>query len=55
MDRVRQRSLITNYNLFNSRAECSGSLEERATRIFSLKGLKRSEYPKKVRGKNFRP
>jgi hypothetical protein len=31
----------------------SGTLDERATRLFSLKGLRRDEYPKKVRGKNF--
>ena len=33
--------------------KCGGSLEERAARLFSLKGLKREEYPKKVRAKNF--
>lgn len=29
--------------------KCGGSLDERAVRLFSLKGLKREDYPKKVR------
>ena len=33
--------------------KCGGSLDERAARLFSLKGLKREDYPKKVRAKNF--
>jgi len=33
--------------------KCGGSLDERAERLFSLKGLKREDYPKKVRGKKF--
>lgn len=33
--------------------KCGGSLDERAARLFSLKGLKREEIPKKFRGKNF--
>ena len=33
--------------------KCGGSLDERAARLFSLKGLKRDDYPKKVRAKNF--
>ena len=33
--------------------KCGGSLDERAARLFSLKGLKRQDYPKKVRAKNF--
>jgi hypothetical protein len=33
--------------------KCGGTLEERAHRLFSLKGLQRNEYPTKVRGKNF--
>jgi len=33
--------------------KCGGSVDERAARLFSLKGLKREDYPKKVRGKNF--
>jgi hypothetical protein len=33
--------------------KCGGTLEERANRLFSLKGLRRNEYPTKVRGKNF--
>ncbi len=33
--------------------KCGGTLEQRAERLFSLKGLRREEYPKKVRGKNF--
>ncbi|KAL3803422.1 hypothetical protein ACHAW5_001920 [Stephanodiscus triporus] len=35
--------------------KCGGTLDERATRLFSLKGLRRDEYPKKVRGKKFIP
>ena len=31
-----------------------GSLQERVGRLFFLRGLKREEYPRKVRGKNFR-
>jgi len=33
--------------------KCGGSLEERAQRLFSLKGLERKDYPTKVRGRNF--
>ena len=33
--------------------KCGGTLEDRANRLFSLKGLTRDEYPAKVRGKNF--
>ena len=33
--------------------KCGGTLEQRAERLFSLKGLRREEYPQKVRGKNF--
>ena len=33
----------------------SGTPEERAKRLFSLKGLRQEEYPDKVRGKNFIP
>lgn len=33
--------------------KCGGTLEERANRLFSLKGLQRHEFPTKVRGKNF--
>ncbi|CAB9496398.1 RING finger and SPRY domain-containing protein 1 [Seminavis robusta] len=33
--------------------KCGGSLNERAARLFSLKGLERKDYPKKVRAKNF--
>ncbi|KAL7546564.1 hypothetical protein ACHAWF_009891 [Thalassiosira exigua] len=35
--------------------KCGGMLDERAARLFSLKGLRREEYPRKVRGKNFVP
>ena len=33
--------------------KCGGSLDERAKRLFSLKGLERKDYPQKVRAKNF--
>lgn len=33
--------------------KCGGSLQERAARLFSLKGLKRDDYPIKVRAKSF--
>jgi len=33
--------------------KCGGTLEQRAERLFSLKGLRREDYPQKVRGKNF--
>jgi len=33
--------------------KCGGTLEQRAERLFSLKGLRRDDYPQKVRGKNF--
>eukprot|EP00551_Chaetoceros_affinis_P004204 CAMPEP_0203663672 /NCGR_PEP_ID=MMETSP0090-20130426/1222_1 /ASSEMBLY_ACC=CAM_ASM_001088 /TAXON_ID=426623 /ORGANISM="Chaetoceros affinis, Strain CCMP159" /LENGTH=742 /DNA_ID=CAMNT_0050526663 /DNA_START=72 /DNA_END=2300 /DNA_ORIENTATION=- len=33
--------------------KCGGSLQERAQRLFSLKGLEREQFPKKIRGKNF--
>ena len=33
--------------------DSSGSLSERAARLFSLKGLPRKEYPMKIRAKNF--
>lgn len=33
--------------------KCGGTLDERASRLFSLKGLRRDEYPIKIRGKNF--
>ncbi|KAL3817104.1 hypothetical protein ACHAXA_009935 [Cyclostephanos tholiformis] len=33
--------------------KCGGTLDERAARLFSLKGLRRDQYPTKVRGKNF--
>jgi len=39
--------------LFVRGCKCGGSIEERASRLFSLKGLTRDQYPKKVRGKNF--
>jgi hypothetical protein len=34
--------------------KCGGSRPERAARLFSLKGLKREDYPIKVRAKNFK-
>jgi len=33
--------------------KCGGTVEQRAERLFSLKGLRREDYPQKVRGKNF--
>mmetsp|Transcript_15496 Transcript_15496/g.22916 ORF Transcript_15496/g.22916 Transcript_15496/m.22916 type:complete len:543 (+) Transcript_15496:57-1685(+) len=39
--------------LFGMGVKCGGSLQERANRLFSLKGLEREDYPQKVRGKNF--
>ena len=33
--------------------KCGGTLEQRAERLFSLKGLSRENYPQKIRGKNF--
>jgi len=33
--------------------KCGGTPEQRADRLFSLKGLRREDYPQKVRGKNF--
>ena len=39
--------------LLSMGCKCGGSLDERAERLFSLKGLKREDYPKKVRGKGF--
>jgi hypothetical protein len=38
---------------FSSPLRNSGTLDERAARLFSLKGLRRDQYPTKVRGKNF--
>jgi len=35
--------------------KCGGTIDQRAERLFSLKGLRRDEYPSKVRGKNFIP
>merc|ERR1711966_12659 len=39
--------------LLSMGVKCGGTPAERATRLFSLKGLRREAYPKKVRGKNF--
>ena len=36
-----------------ARCDCSGSLSERAARLFSVKGKERKDYPMKVRGKGF--
>ena len=35
--------------------KCGGTLDERAMRLFSLRGIRRHEFPHKVRGKNFVP
>jgi hypothetical protein len=39
--------------LFRLGCKCGGSLEERAKRLFSIKGLARDQIPIKLRGKNF--
>jgi hypothetical protein len=39
--------------LFKLGCKCGGSLEERAKRLFCLKGLQRDQIPFKLRGKNF--
>ena len=41
--------------LLSMGVKCGGTPDDRANRLFSLKGLRRDEYPKKVRGKNFIP
>ena len=46
MDRIKD-------TLLSMGCKGGGSLHERAGRLFSLKGLRREDYPKKVRGKNF--
>lgn len=47
MDRLKEE-------LYALGCKCGGSLEERAKRLFSLKGLSKDAFPTKVRGKNFR-
>ena len=39
--------------LLSLQCKCGGSLEERAKRLFSLKGLERKDYPSKVRARIF--
>jgi SPRY domain. len=39
--------------LYKLGCKCGGSLEERANRLFSLKGLERDQIPQKLRGQNF--
>ena len=39
--------------LFRLGCKCGGSLQERAARLFSTKNLKKEQFPKKIRGKNF--
>jgi len=34
--------------------KCGGTCEQRAERLFSLKGVNRADYPKKIRAKNFK-
>ena len=41
--------------LLSMGVKCGGTPDDRANRLFLLKGLRRDEYPKKVRGKNFIP
>ncbi len=42
-------------HLFAMGVKCGGTLHERATRLFSLKGIDRSNYPKNLLAKNFVP
>jgi len=46
MDRLKGASIAIG-------VKCGGSLQERAKRLFLLKGLDRKDYPMKVRAKNF--
>jgi len=46
MDRLKGASIAIG-------VKCGGSLQERAKRLFSLKGVDRKDYPMKVRAKNF--
>lgn len=39
--------------LFSMGLKCGGNLNERARRLFSVKGLNKHEIPEKLRGKNF--
>uniref|UniRef100_A0A7S3Q8U1 B30.2/SPRY domain-containing protein n=1 Tax=Chaetoceros debilis TaxID=122233 RepID=A0A7S3Q8U1_9STRA len=39
--------------LYDRGCKCGGSLVERASRLYSIKGLNRDEIPRKIRGKNF--
>ncbi|KAL3794630.1 hypothetical protein HJC23_010058 [Cyclotella cryptica] len=48
MDPMKLRNILLSMGV-----KCGGTPQERAERLFSLKGLKREDYPKKVRGKNF--
>jgi len=41
------------YTLQSLGCKCGGTIEERAKRLFSIKGLTPNEYPLKVRGRNF--
>lgn len=46
MDRLKEE-------LYRLGLKCGGGLGERAKRLFAIKGLKREDIPKKLRGKNF--
>jgi len=46
-------ALCNSYAFSSLSAHSSGTLDDRASRLFSLKGLRRDEYPMKIRGKNF--
>jgi hypothetical protein len=48
MDQTKLKNILLSMGV-----KCGGTPKERAERLFSLKGLKREEYPTKVRGKNF--
>ncbi|KAL7522940.1 hypothetical protein ACHAWX_007676 [Stephanocyclus meneghinianus] len=48
MDPTKLRNILLSMGV-----KCGGTPQERAERLFSLRGLKREEYPKKVQGKNF--
>ena len=40
--------------LFTLGCKCGGSIQERAVRLYSTKNLKKAQFPKKIRGKNFK-
>jgi len=50
MDPDRMKNILLSMGV-----KCGGTPDQRTERLFSLKGLRRDEYPMKVRGKNFIP